>query len=150
MSKKLVVPTMVPFGEERHPLLAFYYAHKPSPKLRDLTKHRLSEDGSMEVLDDTRMVLDLGLRPPTLQEQIARLEAVGKLARGFYDEDRAEDDFGENEEDLPPEGLTQYEIDEVNRGRPKKPAKKPDDKPATPPPAPSDPAPHKAGDPPSK
>lgn len=129
-----------------HPI----YQQKPKPKQR-VHNERLSEDYSHEVLDPTRYFDTINFRPPTLAEQIARLNEAGKIYRAHhqYDEDRDEDDYGEEEENMMQEGMTPYELEDVvrrvmveTRGKAKKkPAEKPLNDPAAPPVTPSTPAP---------
>lgn len=111
------------------------YRVKPRPKLR--SNPRLSDRGR-EVLDPTSEVAPIGLRPMTDFERLQRLVSHGQRMSNFLPDDdfSDEDDFHENLEDLPPEGLTPYEIVEMRQKPIRKPVQKSSAAPApTPPPA---------------
>lgn len=123
------------------------YRKKPEPKPR--FNPRLDERGN-EILDDTNHIEQLEFRPPTLHEQISRLENAGRIFRSYILED--DDDFGEEFDEVPDEGYTPYELDAMGQDEPtlvkriqKRLQKKKDD-PATPPAAtPPSPSPMNAG-----
>lgn len=117
--------------------LAKHYQRKPAPKERDFP--RLDADG-LEVLDSHSLVAEMMFRPPTLQEQISRLNEAGKIHRFLPDDDYADDDYGDDYDDIPDEGLTTYELDAIGIGLPK-PSKSGKPKKATTPPGPDEPAP---------
>lgn len=117
--------------------LAKHYQKKPAPKLRE--NPRIDANGH-EVLDPTNHILSAAFRPPTLQEQISRLEKAGKIARGFLpDDDYDEDDFGDDFDDLPDEGITPFEVAALPKSeRPQKKAVQKQKTPAATTPAPMD------------
>ncbi len=101
--------------------LAKHYRTKPAPKLH--TNDRLDDRGR-EKLDDESVVGVCEFRPATLQEQIARLNQAGEIYRGeIHEQDLEDDDFAEDFDDIPGEGLTPYELDALPKP-PKKSKKK--------------------------
>lgn len=90
------------------------YRSKPKPNLRP--NPRLSDRGR-EILDPQSEVAPVGLRPLTDFERIQRLAAFGQRMNNFLpdDEFEDEDDFHDHLDDLPPEGLTPYEISELRQ-----------------------------------
>lgn len=122
-----------------------YHRRKPAPKVRLFP--RLNDKGE-EVLSEHNLVRESVFRPPTLQEQIRRLESAGKIARGFLpDDDYADDDFGDDFDDLPEEGLSPYEMSEFEalQKRVRELTEKGNPKQATPPAKPSVPPPAEPG-----
>lgn len=87
--------------------LAKHYRRKPAPKQREFL--RLDEAGR-EDLDQHSLVAEIMFRPPTLAEQIQRLNEAGKIHRWLPDDDLADDDFGDDLDDIPDEGLTLHEL----------------------------------------
>lgn len=92
----------------RHPALirrdAAYEAAIPSP--------RLTPEGDM-IVDPMPLADDLiGLRPMSLEEQIARFDGTGLADNSLVPDEQflSEDDFHDYLDDLPEEGLSPYEI----------------------------------------
>lgn len=96
----------VPFS---HPSLE---ARQAQLRGEPLTRHpRLGPDGRVSV-DEMPIAVDLiGLRPLTMEEQIARFDHGVTDYRLIPDENfLSEDDFHDYLDDLPPDGLSPYEI----------------------------------------
>lgn len=91
--------------------------YRQRPMVRTRENPRLNELGD-EILDPTNHIDQFEMRPATLQEQIARLSQAGQIYRerlqAQYD-DLHEDDFGEEFDDVSEEGLSPYEIAELNQ-----------------------------------
>lgn len=127
--------------ERSYMKLASHYVTRPTPKVRQSV--RLTARGH-ELLDNTPLFDPIQFRPPTLAEQIKRLNDAGKIARGLMpDDDYADDDYGEHDENVPGEGMSPYELNDIvqrvyaeTRKTPKKAEKKPvqTPEPASPPP----------------
>lgn len=83
--------------------------YRPKPDYKQRSNDRLNARGQ-EVLDNERPVDEYVMRPPTLAQQIQRLNAAGETVRQFYyHEGLDEEDFMEYLDELPDEGITEYE-----------------------------------------
>lgn len=105
-----------------------HFQSKPFPKLRPANP-RLSEDGSTEILDSVSETISREFQPPTLSAQINKLNRLGQIARYgaplFTDDTFTDDDdFHDDYDDIPFEGLSPYEV----AGMGLKPEKKPTEK----------------------
>lgn len=93
----------------RHPLLA-----KRDKGYSERSRHRLlhGDDGSLAVSPMPKFVDLIGLRPLTLEEQVARFTAADVTDFNLVPDEKflSEDDFHDYLDDLPDEGWSPYEL----------------------------------------
>lgn len=101
-------------GRKRSAAIAGKYLHDDDDRRLDVL--------GREVLDDDRPVDEAIVRPPTLQQQIARLNRAGEMVRSYYQglDDLEDDDFAEYLDEQPEEGLTPYEVEAAKEENPVK------------------------------
>lgn len=86
------------------------YRKKPAMKVRKIPT--LNPDGS-EILDPTPLAVEMiGVRPLTMQELYEKFTQHGDVAHNLvYDDFLDDDDFMEELDDLPENGLSPYEVE---------------------------------------
>jgi len=76
--------------------------------------------------------LTVAVKLPTLGQQFANFTRLGELRQAEMFDDLGEDDWNDDFDDLPDEGLSQHELHEIRLNRPLKPYKPAQNKKATP------------------
>lgn len=138
MGKKNVAITVDADGVVQEIIPVFRGFNKFGVAYRPVSLNRqkfdgLNEDGQ-EIGDPTPNTIPVRL--PTMEQRVARFELAGQIRQDYYD-DLLEDDFQDEFDDIPPEGLSPYEestsYDRHNdrkKPTPPKSSKKPQDTPS--------------------